>query len=252
MEIRLIRNATLVVNYAGKTFLIDPFFADKGAMPPFPNTPNQDKRNPMVSLPVPIKEIIEADAVIVTHLHPDHYDDAAIKDLPKEISIYAQNENDAAAIRQDGFVHAQSLGETITVGDIKITKTGGQHGRGEITKMTGQVSGVVFSHPDEKTLYIAGDTIWCEDVKEALQKHNPEVIVVNGGAAQFLEGGTITMDKEDIEQLHHAASESIIVVSHMETLNHCLLTRRDLREFLSAKDWSGKALVPEDGETIKF
>ncbi|KZZ84761.1 MBL fold metallo-hydrolase [Bacillus sp. SJS] len=252
MEIRLIRNATLVVKYAGKTFLIDPFLADKGAMPPFPNTPNQDKRNPMVGLPVSIEEIIEADAVIVTHLHPDHYDDAAKKALPKEISIYAQNENDAASIRQGGFVHAQSLGQSITIGDITITKTIGQHGRGEITKMTGQVSGVVFSHPDEKSLYIAGDTVWCEDVKEAIQKHHPEVIAVNGGAAQFLEGGTITMDKDDIEQIHHAAPESIIVVSHMETLNHCLLTRADLKEFLSAKEWSDKALIPEDGETLKF
>lgn len=39
MDIRLVRNATLVLQYADKRFLIDPFFAAKGTLPPFPNTP---------------------------------------------------------------------------------------------------------------------------------------------------------------------------------------------------------------------
>ncbi|AZB42132.1 MBL fold metallo-hydrolase [Bacillus sp. FJAT-42376] len=252
MEIRLIRNATLHVHYAGKTFLIDPFFAEKGAMPPFPNTPNQDQRNPLVSLPDSIEEIVKADAVLVTHLHPDHYDETAKQALPKELPLYAQNENDAEVLRQDGFVHAQSLGESISFGDITITKTSGQHGRGEITKHTGTVSGFVFSHPEEKTLYIAGDTVWCKDVEDAIEKHHPEVIFVNGGAAQYTSGDVITMDKEDIEQTQKAAPDAELAVIHMETLNHCLLTRAGLKEFLSDKEWSEKVSIPEDGETLQF
>ncbi len=55
------------------------FLADKGSIPPFPNTPNQDMRNPLVSLPISIEEIIQVDAVIITHLHPDHFDEVAKK-----------------------------------------------------------------------------------------------------------------------------------------------------------------------------
>ncbi|PRX25247.1 hypothetical protein BX659_1229 [Orenia metallireducens] len=36
MNIKQIRNATIVVQYEGKKFLIDPVLADKDAYPPFP------------------------------------------------------------------------------------------------------------------------------------------------------------------------------------------------------------------------
>ncbi|MDY7239558.1 MBL fold metallo-hydrolase, partial [Bacillus thuringiensis] len=69
MNIHQIRNATIVVEYAGKRFLIDPMLAEKGTYPPFPNSPRQDQNNPLVSLPVPVENIINnIDAVIVTHL----------------------------------------------------------------------------------------------------------------------------------------------------------------------------------------
>ena len=37
MFITQIRNATLLIRYAGKKLLIDPIFADKGTYPPFPS-----------------------------------------------------------------------------------------------------------------------------------------------------------------------------------------------------------------------
>ncbi len=48
MNIQQIRNATLVVQYAGKKFLIDPFLADKGTYPPFPNSLRQEQNNPLL------------------------------------------------------------------------------------------------------------------------------------------------------------------------------------------------------------
>ena len=43
---------------------------------------------------------------------------------------------------------------------IQLIKTKGKHGRGEILKRTGTVSGIAFKHENEKTLYVAGDTVW--------------------------------------------------------------------------------------------
>src|SRR5690606_42123534 len=100
MNLHHIRNATLVVEYAGKTFLVDPFLAEKGAYPPFPNSARQDQKNPLVGLPVSIEEIIDADAVIVTHLHLDHWDDTAKEALPKEIKLFTQNEEDEKQVQE--------------------------------------------------------------------------------------------------------------------------------------------------------
>ncbi len=52
----------------------------------------------------------------------------------------------------------------------------------------GAVSGFVLAAAGEPTLYIAGDTIWCEEVRTALEQHQPDVVVVNAGAAQLAEG----------------------------------------------------------------
>jgi L-ascorbate metabolism protein UlaG (beta-lactamase superfamily) len=252
MDIRQIRNATIILNYAGMRFLIDPFLADKGTYPPFPNTLHQDKFNPTVDLPIPFEEIIQVDAVIVTHLHLDHFDSVAKNVLPKDIKIFAQSEKDVEAIKKEGFQNVDSLTNVSRIGNISLIKTSGKHGTGEIGTLMGEVSGVIFNHPDEKTLYIAGDTIWCSDVQNAIKNYSPEVIIVNGGAAQFLQGDPITMTKEDIYQTYLETPQSMIIVSHMEAVNHCLLTRKELKDFIDEKGLSNNILVPNDGEVISF
>lgn len=252
MNIHFIRNATLVLEYADKKFLIDPFLSEKGAMPPFPNTANQHLSNPTVELSTSINEIIDVDAVIVTHLHPDHFDEKAKKVLPKEITIFAQNQDDVEVIKGEGFQHVVSLENQSSFADITLSRTEGKHGEGEILKQTGKVSGVVFSHSQEKTIYIAGDTLFNEDVQEAIQKHHPEIIVVNAGAAQFLEGGPITMTKENVVQTHQEAPNATIVAVHMESLNHCLLTREELKQLIEEKKLSTKVLIPNDDQTLSF
>lgn len=162
MNIRQIRNATIVVEYAGKKFLIDPVLADKGAYPPFgpllgyPDAPRQDQNNPLVSLPTSMDKIINVDAVIATHLHLDHFDDAAKEILPKDIKMFVQDEADAKELSDAGFENIEILTEDTEFEGIKLIKTKGQHGSGEILDVTGNVCGVVFNHSTEKALYIFG------------------------------------------------------------------------------------------------
>lgn len=253
MNIQQIRSATLVINYAGKKFLVDPFLAEKGAYPPFLNAARQDQNNPLDSLPVPINEIINGiDAVIVTHLHLDHWDDAAKEALSKDIKLFVQNEEDAKEVRSSGFQNVEVLQEDTIFEGIQLIKTKGEHGRGEILNLMGVVSGVVFKHQDEKTVYVAGDTVWYDGVQEAINVHKPEVIVVNAGANQFLEGGSIVMDKEDVYEVHQVAPDATIISVHMESANHWGLSKEDLKSFAAEKGFSSKLFVPADGESYTF
>ena len=156
MEIRLIRNATIIVNYAGKRFLIDPVLAEKGSFRAFGTNLRPDIKNPIVELPVPIEELINVDAVIITHMHLDHFDPAAKEALPKEMKIFVQNEEDANELRDAAFQDIELLGENTLFNDINLTITPGQHGRGEVLDVIGHVCGVIFKHPEEKTLYEIG------------------------------------------------------------------------------------------------
>ncbi|WP_226087576.1 MBL fold metallo-hydrolase [Mesobacillus sp. S13] len=253
MNIQQIRNATLVVQYAGKKFLIDPFLAEKGSYPPFPNSLRQDQNNPLVILPSSIDDIInDVDAVIVTHLHLDHYDDAAKEVLPKDIKIFVQNEEDANSVKNDGFKNVEVLQEDTVFKDVQLIKTKGEHGRGEILKLAGLVCGVVFKHDTEKTLYVAGDTVWYEGVQEAIDSHTPEVIVVNAGDNQFLQGGSLVMGKDDVLEVHKAAPSAKIIASHMEAVNHWTISREELKSFLNEHGISTSVLVPNDGESFTF
>jgi L-ascorbate metabolism protein UlaG (beta-lactamase superfamily) len=253
MKINQIRNATILVEYANKKFLIDPMLAEKGTYPPFPNSPRQDQNNPLVSLPTPVENIIEGiDAVIVTHLHLDHFDEAAQRILPKDIKMFVQNEEDATEVKNAGFQNVEVLQEDTVFEDIQLIKTKGEHGRGEILKLAGLVCGVIFKHQSEKTLYVAGDTVWYDEIQKTIDTHKPEIIVVNGGDNQFFEGGSLIMGKEDIYEVYKAAPDAKIIVVHMEAVNHWNLSREELNSFINEKEMSSTVLVPDDGESYTF
>lgn len=259
MKITQIRNATLIVTYAGQRFLIDPMLAPKGAYPGFPGTARAELRNPLVALPVDMATLLDVDAVIVTHTHLDHWDQAAVEAIPKDKPIYVQNEKDAQLLRSQGFTTLMILAENSRCGDITLSKThGGQHGTdrayavAELAERLGEACGVVFRHPDEKTLYLAGDTIWRAEVEADLQKHQPDVVVLNAGYAHVIGFGPIIMGQEEVLKAHFLLPQAKIVATHMEAINHCLLTRDALREYAEANQITGVLSIPQDGESVIF
>ncbi len=252
MKVHHIRNATLLVEYAGKKFLIDPFLSEKGTYPPFPNSARQDQKNPLADLPVPIEDLIAVDAVILTHLHLDHWDDAAKEALSKNIKVFTQNEEDAKEVQNAGFTNLEVLKKDTVFEGIQLSKTKGQHGKGEILKRTGLVCGVVFKHKDEKILYVAGDTVWYEEIQKELELHKPDIIVANAGDNQFLEGGSLVMGKEDVYAMHKAVPNAKIITVHMEAVNHWALSREELKTYADEKGMSDHILIPNDGESYSF
>lgn len=250
-----VRNATLRVDYAGVRFLIDPMFARKGATPGFEGSANSESRNPLVDLPLTVEQLADVDAVVVTHLHTDHWDDEAAAILDKKLPLFAQNDEDAAHIRSQGFQDVRTLTENTEFQGIRLAKTGGQHGTDatlEAIPALGQVCGVVFSHPSNKRLYIAGDTIWNEHVAAAISQHNPEIIVLNAGKAVFPGLPPIIMGEEDVLAVHKAAPNATLIASHMEAVNHCVLSRAALRAYSEKEGFASSLLVPADGQTLAF
>jgi L-ascorbate metabolism protein UlaG (beta-lactamase superfamily) len=251
MNIQLIRHATLRIRYGGCTLLVDPMFSAAGSLPATPNTANQ-RPNPLVDLPLSVEEVLQGiDAVLVTHTHRDHLDDAAIASLPRHLLLFCQPE-DEAKLKQYGFTRVTPIAREVRWEGIRFVRTGGRHGTGEIGEKMGPVSGFVLQAEDEPTLYIAGDTVWCDEVKQAVETHCPEVAVVFAGAAQFVTGGPITMTAEDIKCLAKTCPNTRILVAHMEAWNHCLLSRAELRAILHAQQLADRVLVPEDGESNSF
>ncbi|MEN9908127.1 MAG: hypothetical protein RLZZ540_1276 [Bacteroidota bacterium] len=255
MKIQLIRNATIVVEYAEKKILVDPMFSKKGelATAPMPAKDWNMKKNPLHELPISVDEIIkDIDFVFLSHLHFDHWDKAAENALPKNIKIFVQDKNDKKKIEKSGFTDVEILSENSTFEEIKLSRTKAQHGKGFILRLAGQVCGMVLRHPSEKTFYIAADTVWYDEVEKTLGKFKPEVIVVNGGDNRFFIGNQLVMNKQDIFSVHKAAPNAKIIVVHMEGVNHNTLSRKELSEFINEKTISNKVIIPIDGEKINI
>jgi L-ascorbate metabolism protein UlaG (beta-lactamase superfamily) len=218
VRITLVRHATLLLETSVGRILVDPMLRPAGTSPPIENTPNP-RPNPLVELPMPVEEVLEGvDLCIVTHLHRDHFDDLVPLDLP----ILTQPES-AGELRARGHVN-------VTTEHAGIAMTRGRHGTGEIGRAMGPVSGWVVDD-----VYLAGDTILCDEVREAIERHEPRVTIVNGGGARFLEGDPIVMTAAEVAQL-----EGTVVVVHLEAINHCLEPR---------SAYTG-AIVPLDGEVL--
>lgn len=250
-SIRLLRHATLIMEIDGKKLLIDPMLSEKDAMDPIRNCGN-DIRIPMVDLPIPRSEISTMisgmDAIVITHLHRDHWD-APAKDLIPKSKLLFCSPNDEKSLRKQGFENIQSIENNFSWQRIEIHRTSGQHGTGEIGKSMGPVSGFVFKHKKD-SIYLAGDTVWCEEVENALINHRPKVTILNAGGAKFLTGDPITMAPSDIIKVHEKLPETKIIAVHMDTINHCFVTREILLKELKTNGLDTKISIPKDGESI--
>lgn len=253
MKIRFLRHATFVFEVDDRSVLVDPMLGRAGTAPPVPGTPNQ-KPNPLVDLPLDDEELSvlldAADAVLVTHTHADHWDERAQELVPKDRLVLCQPE-DEAKISGAGFTNVAAVDPGFDWRGIRFLRTGGRHGTGEIGAQMAPVSGFVVRAEGSPSLYVAGDTIWCQEVEDALRAHRPDVVVVNAGAAQFVEGDPITMTAEDVAEVCRAAPDARVVAVHMDTINHCLLTRRDLTAKLDEEGLGERVEIPADGETLE-
>jgi len=251
MDLQLIRNATLRIRLGGKTLLVDPYLADQHQGRSYGGT----HRSPLVPLPLTRASILEGvDAVFVSHLHSDHFDEVAREVLPKTLPILCPAALEAR-IREAGFRSVQGIPDSVDGfwdwQGLRLQLTGGRHGPDAVLPDMGPVNGFVLSAPGAPTLYWAGDTILCPEVQEALRRHRPDVLVVHGCGATWKGRGPLVMDESQIEGLLRTWTTGKVIVTHLDCVDHATVSRADLRRhFLNQPGLRSRLVIPEDGDTL--
>lgn len=280
MKFQQIRNATVKITYDSKTFLIDPWLAPQymtGCFGLLPMIIAMNRRGdprkkyvidhcatwepvdpkqkwimcPMQPLPMSVAAINrDVDAYLCSHVHLDHIglgpNGKGCEKLDKRIPIYAINRQDSNYLEFSGMKDVRVLEDRITYGEAEVIKVKAIHG----TKVPcGDACGYVFRSPKEKTLYVAGDTVWCDEVAETIAMYHPDVIVTNNCAAMLVDNGRLIMDDNDLEKVCATAPEAVIIASHMDNVPHATLTRKTLEEKLKEKGIRERVRIPEDGES---
>ena len=217
----------MLVDVGDTTFLVDPMFTRQGEMPTVTESPGvpeflttaNEKRNPLVPLP---EVELDYDAVVVTHRHPDHWDEAARRNSTRTCRCSVSPRKQTRSLTRASPTCDPSTTRRRSTG-VTIHRTPGQTRPRRTCRGNGP--GLRFVFEGEKTVYVAGDTIWYEPVEETLNQFEPEMVVLNGGEAQFDQGEPITMGVEDITAVREATDAESWSSTWKRSITACSLAR---------------------------
>lgn len=257
MKITQLRNATVVVEFDRYVLLVDPMFSPKGAIPALRYVGRRWRRNPLVDLPDNSAEILRrVTHCLITHCqkgHFDHLDRLAVKWLRnRQIPVICMD-GDAFYLSRKGL-NVQPLKER----RIKQPFLGGTilpipcvHGRGVVGRLMAHGYGYLIERRRQPSLYIAGDTIFTSEVEHCLRTFQPDISILPAGGAYFDMGGEIIMGAADMVTASRISTGKVIA-NHLEALDHCPVTRKQLGELRQQEALEETLLIPADGETLQF
>ena len=254
MKVHHLRNATFVIEANDKFILVDPMLGKKGTLAPFTLFRFKARKNPLVSLPVNSQEIMDkVTDCVITHLHPDHLDNVGEKFLTEKNIRVVCNSVDESALRKKGLNVVNVL-EPWKPQDYlggKIVGIPAKHGYGWISGPMGKVMGFHIELPNEPSIYISADTIYTADVAKVFTNLKPDIAVVAAGSARLDFGKPLLMTMDDILKFVENAPHKVFA-NHLEALNHCPTTRKQLKEELVKKNLLKKVFIPNDGESKEY
>ena len=263
MKLTQIRNATNRFEYAGKVFLIDPWlaprhqfsFVDIPGMPyHIPDSMKEHLPMPFYDLPMPVENILaDVDYYLVTHIHPDHIDmapDGTVgAPLDKKVPVICQSGEDADVFRKSGFQDVTVLSkEGMDFGGITLTSVPARHGT---VVPCGDAIGVVFASKQEKTFYLAGDTVWYPAVQQTLYKYRPDIVALNCCAAETIENGRLIMNDEDVHCVAKTLPSARLYLTHFDNVAHASLTRHLMKGRLAERDVTNYDML-QDGDSVEY
>lgn len=261
MTIHHLRSATFIIESKDKFILIDPMLCKKGELPAFSYLKHSFQKNPIVNLPKNSDELLnKVTHCLITHsqkwgiellTHLDHLD-------PTGREFLLQNNTPITSLKKDGsFFKKHKLNITKELEywkeedylDGKIMAIPAKHGHGFWHNFMANGAGYLLNLPDEPSIYISGDTVLTDDVRKVLKEFQPQITVVASGNASMDIGGDILMSMDEIIEFIKL-SPSKVIANHLEALNHCPLTRVQLKNELEKHGLLDKVFIPNDGESI--
>jgi L-ascorbate metabolism protein UlaG (beta-lactamase superfamily) len=263
MQIHHIRNATFVIHSKDNYILVDPMLSNKGEIPPFSYIKHKLLKNPTVNFTKNSQDILnKVTHCLITHSqtfgikafqHTDHLDKKGEEFLIRKNIPVTSIKKDENYLKKQGLnmVSGLNLWEKESFLDGYITAVPATHGYGWVHKLMANGAGYFIELKDEPTIYISGDTVLTADVKNAIEKFQPELTVVAAGNASIDIGNDLLMNIDEVIEFIKLSPKKVLA-NHMEALNHCPITREDLKSKLEEHNLSNKVFIPLDGEEIEF
>ena len=252
MKITQVRNATLIIETQGSFILLDPMLARRSTLPKL-RYYKSNQRNPLVELPEIFTEFkAKINYALITHCqkgHFDHLDKAGVRWLRQnEITTFCTS-HDFKYLNKKGIQTKVLKEKCSPFFNGTIQQIPAQHTSGWLTPFMEHGVGYFIKLKNEPSLYLMGDTILTNEIREFIIKNQPDYIIAPTGKAQFDIGAPLLLNEEEIIELASLSSGTIIA-NHMDALDHCRITRQDLGVILNKNKITERFVIPKDGQTI--
>jgi L-ascorbate metabolism protein UlaG (beta-lactamase superfamily) len=233
--LEFIGTATAILRLGPFVLLTDPNFLHKGQRA-YLGKGLVSKRLTEPSLQP--RDLPDLDVVLLSHLHGDHFDRIARRELPHDLPVLT---TPAAARKLDRWGFSSTTGlrtwesETLDDGEWRLTITAapGVHGPGLARHLLPPVMGSVLELSRagrvELRVYISGDTLYRPWLAEVVDRHGPiDAAVLHLGGTRAL-GLLVTMDADQGAALAGLLRPAVTVPVHHDDYT---VFRSPLEDFL--------------------
>lgn len=256
-ELTFVGNATTLIRLGSFTLLTDPNFLHRGQRA-YLGKGLWSRR--LTDPALEPEELPAFDAVVLSHLHGDHFDRVARRRLSRTAPVVTTPEA-ADRLASWGFrteplatweTHEQTRGsERLTVRAMP-----GIHARGMLRALLPPVMGSWIEHSVDgvvrRRLYISGDTLTGDHVDAVRERHgSPDVAIVHLGGTRVL-FSTVTMDAEQGTDFVRRCGPGAVVPIHYDDYRVFTSPVSDFERSMADAGLGDRVTVPRRGQTISL
>jgi L-ascorbate metabolism protein UlaG (beta-lactamase superfamily) len=253
---------TFIFEVGGFKLLSDPMFSEGSQaflMNGHPST-GEDRAAIARLAPLPKLDLRGIDALVISHLHSDHFDSNAEERLDKNLTVICAYDH-TQEINGRGFRNTNPLdwwnNLTFTKGEERITLTALPARHSHDPRMNielGLVNGywIEYRSPsiDFRT-YWTGDTIWFDDLQLVQRRFGPLDLFVPHLGAVGMGGpyGMMTLNADEAVQMVELFGPDAIIPIHHHTFSHYVEPIDALRERLLGTKYRKRLHLLKEGQS---
>ncbi|MDQ2811119.1 MAG: MBL fold metallo-hydrolase [Actinomycetota bacterium] len=255
-----IGTATTLIRYGDMTVLTDPNFLHRGQRAYLGRGLTARRlTEPAIS----VEELPAVDAVVLSHLHGDHWDRQAQRGLPRDTPIIT-TPHAARRLQWRGFARSAGLRtwgsqELISgVTRLKITALPGQHTLIPVPRLLPPVMGTMLEFGPVTgevalRLYISGDTLLIDDLHQIPQRY-PQIdaAVLHLGGTTLPGGMVVTMDAKQGADLMELVGAGMAIPVHFDDYPLFKSPLSDFRAEVTRRGIVDRVRFVDRGDTVSL
>jgi L-ascorbate metabolism protein UlaG (beta-lactamase superfamily) len=256
--LQLVGNATMVLRLGSFTVLTDPNFLHRGQLA-YLGHGLVSRR--LTEPALRIGELPPLDAIVLSHLHGDHWDRNARRGLDKALPVLTTPKA-AKALHRQGFGLAEGMAtwssRTLDKDGHRLTVTSmpGRHATGLARHLLPPVMGSLLdveAGDQRLRLYVSGDTLMVDELREIPRRYGDiDAAVLHLGGTTLPGGLVVTMDALQGADLVELLQARTNVPVHFDDYGVFKSPRSDFRDEMRRRGLVDQVTWVERGQAVSL